>query len=145
MTIKKIKDSSGIEHGIDYEALENKPIANYEYKTLDLSNSSLGPQSSMEVDLSDYLPNDGCNYLVSVSLLAGCASTTGVNAHGYTDIATNPFSYCFFRLSSGANNTYEGGTCQMLVGPGRKIYLYNAASGTMTDIYVTLAHYMKVS
>ena len=110
MTINKIRTNDGQEHAINYDALENRPIATSAHQYITLS--SLKGKETQEVDLSGYLPNDGCNYLVPVQVLAGSASGM-VSVYGSTDIVTDAYSYCFFREKS-SSSMLEGGQCQML-------------------------------
>ena len=64
MTIKKIKDSSGQEHGIDYEALENLPVIYCKTCTV-LEETTVDCNISPSIDLSSILPNDGKCYLAT--------------------------------------------------------------------------------
>ena len=144
MTIKKIKDSSGQEHGIDYEALENKPIAvaNYVYLTSE-SAVTIGSGSELSFDLSSYLPNDGCNYLVSLNV--AFATSNSAYLWAFTDLLSDKYSYCVGRIITYGSRVFGGSTTQVLVGPGRTIGLYNSADGTASGVYVRLVHYIKVS
>ena len=144
MTIKKIKTNDGVEHSIDYEGLENKPIAVADYVNL-TSEGSITIESGSEIsfDLSSYLPDDGCNYLVSLNV--ALATNNSAYLWAFTDLLSDKYSYCVGRIITYGSRVFGGSATQVLVGPGRTIGLYNSADGTASGVYVRLVHYMKVS
>lgn len=144
MTIKKIKTDDGVEHSIDYEALENKPVAALNVKLL-LNMGILEAAQRIEFDVSDYLPNDGCNYLVSVQCTGALYASGYAALYGTTDLAPNDRPYCFYRLNCKDFTLSAGGTCQMLVGSGRKIYIRSSGTQQLKDVDIVLAHYIKAS
>lgn len=150
MTIKKIKDSSGQEHGIDYEALENLPAIAGEpiyVKSVELTPglTSISTKQNVELDVSSYLPDDNETYMVTII------------AWGYTEekskIATiQIISDVDDILYGDWVRSYSDGradftcTLDILVGPARKIVIKGHSSPSYScSFQVWTRRYQKVN
>ena len=144
MAINKIRTNDGQEHAINYDALENRPIVEFSWYE-PIIGDPMASKETKTIDLKGYLPNDGCNYLVSLQVLTEVnASVGGVTMYASTDIVSNPYSYCLFRHIPHESNTL-GGQCQVLVGSGRIIKLYNSGAGSFKYLNAKCVHYVKAS
>ena len=141
MTIKKIKDSTGQEHGIDYNALENLPTYQSFYHVI-AQDLSIAKEEVLDFDLTDLLPKDDYVYSVAVQVrFSSGASASAVYAS--SDVATNAGSYLMCRgLPAGQ---YLGGSANVLVGSGRRLTILNATSAEITQVMLIVSHYFRVS
>lgn len=144
MTIKKIKDSNGVEHAIDYNALENKPTYWTGWIVLSPNTTKLEKQSIMEIDMTSHLPNDGHVYSCAIQVRFGCSGGAGLYASSDLTIDSTATSYLIYRGLG--NSSTLGGQCQVFVGPGRKLYLHNSSPyDACTSVYTVMTNYFRVS
>lgn len=138
MTIKKIKDSTGQEHAIDYNALENKPEYHTGFSWI-IQNAQVPSAGTLEVDVSSYLPDDENTYLVSIEARFACA--VGVALYVSTDLSYGSQLMCR-GIPAG---DYLGCNASVLVGPQRKLMFHCASQSPLTGFQAACHYYIRVS
>lgn len=100
----------------------------------------------VDVDITQYLPNDGYNY----ELMLSAISTTGNASGNYlsvfvsTDLMTN--SICLLRAITRTSSTmYAGGNGNIAVGTNRTIHIRNTGTaGGSGSNYIRIRGYRRI-
>lgn len=101
---------------------------------------------SLEVDISQYIPNDGYNYELQLTALGSTGTSSGnylsvfVSTHLMTD------SICMFRAITRTSSTmYAGGNGIIAIGTDRRIKIRNTGTATTTGSnYIHIRGYRRL-
>lgn len=98
-------------------------------------------------DLSSYLPNDGYDYEVLVSV----CGRTGTSSGNTAGLRISNDSECSYNIqvtaaiTRASNFMYYGGNAKIRIDSTRKLYLKNTGSATATNITVHVSAYRKTT
>lgn len=115
-----------------------------------INNQTLAANASKQIDLSNYLPNDGATYLVLVSAECRSGTTSGnnLNLQFNTDLIA---AYCVIAANITRTSSYVrgGSTVWMPVGAERYINIRNGNNLTnnasITNVYASLRGYIRLT